>query len=150
MRFLKLLAASLPFIALILIGNSLVAGQYYGGPGGQISGFVYGLNGAGYDWAEINAINGYETYHAFSGMSGFYLMRVPSGVYNVTIYTPGLPLGAGSANVTVIEGSEITVDFHLQQQPIIATPEFQTNMSTIVMVTVFALALGIAKKRLRN
>ena len=148
MRFLRLLAASLLFIVLILVGNGLVAGQYYGGPGGQISGFVYGLNGAGYDWAQINANNGNQTFHTFSGMSGFYLMRVPVGVYNISIYTPGLPLGASNANVTVIDGSATTVDFHLQQQPIVATPEFQTNMSALVMVIVFALAIGVAKKRL--
>ena len=147
MRFLKILATSLLFIAFILVGSTMVAGQYYGGPGGQISGFIYGLNGAGYDWAQINANNGNETFHANSGMSGFYLMRVPAGIYNVSVYTPGLPLEASNANTTVTEGSTATVNFHLQQQPIVAVPEFQTSVSALVMVIVFALAIGVAKKR---
>ena len=141
-----MIAAGLLFIAFTLVGTSMVAAQYYGGPGGQISGFVYGLNGAGYDWAQINANSGNQTFHAFSGMSGFYLMRLPAGVYNVSVYTPGLPLEANNANVTVMDGSEGTVDFHLQQRPVVAVPEFQTNMSALVMVIVFAMAIGIAKK----
>ena len=141
-----MLTVLLLLIAFTLTEGSLVAGQYYGGPGGQVSGFVYGTNGGGYDWAEIFAKNGNGTFQAFSGMSGFYLMRLPAGVYTLSVYTPGLPLGANSATITVTDNSSLTVNFQLQQEPVVATPEFQTNLSVLVMALVFSVAIAILKK----
>ena len=147
MRSLRLLATLALITALILSVQGRVFGQYYGVAGGQINGFVFGPNGFGYDWARIDANNGNQTFHAFSGMSGFYLMRVPAGVYNVSVYTPAVPLETSSANVTVTEGSTATVNFHLQLQPIVAVPEFQTNMSALVMAIALAISIGITNKK---
>ena len=143
-------AVSLLFVVFLLVSSRLVAAQYYGGPGGQISGFVYGTNGVGFDWAQLRATNGNQTFHAFSGMSGFYLMRVPVGVYNVSVYISGLPLYADNmTNVTVTQDSIATVNFHLQQLPTTPVPEFQTDITALVMAAVFAATLAIMKRRSR-
>jgi hypothetical protein len=134
-------------IVFTIMGTSIVSAQYYGGPGGQISGFVYGVNGGGVDWTQISANNGTHIFHAFSGMSGFYLMRVPVGVYNVSVYVPDLPLWANSANVTITDGSSVTVNFHLQQQPVVVVPEFQTNVAVLVMTFAFAAAVVVVKRK---
>ena len=145
MRSSRLLPVLLLVLAFTLAG-SLVSAQYYGGPGGQISGIVYGTNGGGYDWAEITASSGTQTFHAFSGMSGFYLMRVPAGVYTLSVSTPGLNLMGNSSTVTVTDNSSLTVNFHLQQQSIIPTPEFQTNLSPLILFLAFAAAIVVLKK----
>jgi len=139
---------SILFIVFLLASSRIVNAQYYGGPGGQISGFVYGGNGVGFDWSQLSASNGNQTFHAFSGMSGFYLMRVPAGVYNVSVYVSGLPLAAPSvSNVTVTQDSTVTVDFHLQVITQTPVPEFRSDIATLVMVIVLAAALAILKKR---
>jgi len=126
LRSLRLIAATLLFVVFLLASSRLVIAQYYGGPGGQISGYVFGTNGLGFDWAQISANNGNQTFHAFSGMSGFYLMRVPAGVYNVSVYVPELPFYAKNVtNITITQGSSAAVNFQLQQQPVVAVPEFQ-------------------------
>jgi len=145
LRSTHLLPVLLVIIALILTG-SLASAQYYGGPGGQISGFVYGTNGGGYDWAEITANSNNQTFHAFSGMSGFYLIRVPPGVYKLSISTPGLNLVGNSTTVTVTDNSSLTVNFHLQQPSIIPTPEFPTNLTPLILVLAFAGAIAVLKK----
>jgi len=138
-------------IVFLLATSRIVNAQYYGGPGGQISGFVYGGNGVGFDWAQLSASNGNETFHAFSGMSGFYLMRVPVGIYNVSVYVSGLPLAAPSvSNVTVTQDSTATVDFHLQEITGTPVPEFRSDLTMAVMVVVMAAALAILKIRKRT
>jgi len=142
-----LFAAPLLCVIFLLVSTRLVAAQYYGGPGGQISGYVFGTNGAGYDWAQISANNGTETFRVFSGMSGFYLMRVPPGIWNVSVYVPDLPLYANSvANVTITLDSSVTVNFQLEPQSNVAVPEFQANITGLVMVFVLAAALIAVKK----
>jgi hypothetical protein len=109
---------------------------------------VYGGNGVGFDWAQLSANNGNQTFHAFSGMSGFYLMRVPAGVYNVSVYVSGLPLAAPSVgNVTVIQDKTAMVNFHLQEVSTTPVPEFQTDITTIVMMVVLAATLIVMKRR---
>jgi hypothetical protein len=142
-----LIATGLFFIVFTLVATSIVAAQYYGGPGGQLSGFVYGPNGAGADWVQILANNGSQTFHGFSGMSGFYLMRLPAGVYNVSVYDPGLLRWANSVNVTITDGSSITLDFHLQWPPAVAVPEFQTNMAGLIMALALAASIALAKRK---
>lgn len=142
-----MIAAGLVFIIFTLATTRIVTAQYYGGPGGQISGFVYGPNGAGADWVQILANNGTHTFHGFSGMSGFYLMRVPAGTYNVSVYDPGLLRWAKSVNVTVADGSEITLDFHLQWPPAVPVPEFQTNMALLVMALALAASIALTKRK---
>jgi hypothetical protein len=80
-------------------------------------------------------------------MSGFYLIRVPAGVYNLSVHAPVLTLYANNVtNVTVTDGSSATVNFQLQQQSSVAVPEFQTDVTGLVMVVVFAATLLIMKK----
>ena len=124
------------------------APEYYGGAGGTISGTVIGPSGYVVDWTQISAISGNQTFEAFSGFSGFYLMRVPAGTYNVSVYDPYDPqYWAPNANVTVTDGSSSTVNFDLQQQPPSTIPEFQPNLSVFVAVLVVA-ATCFASRRL--
>ena len=126
-------------IVLILVGSRLVHAQsqqqYYGGPGGEITGRVIGVNGYPVDWAAVHASDGQHTYIAFSGMSGVYLMRVPVGTYYVTVDDPGYR--ADSATINVTENSSNTVNFHLEQ---IAVPEFQSNAAPLIMSLILAAA----------
>ncbi len=136
MRFV--LAASL-VIALLLVGSRLVEAQssqqYYGGPGGEITGRVIGVNGYPVDWAAVHASDGQHTYQVFSGMSGVYLMRVPVGTYFVTVSVAGYRADGATVNVT--ENSSNTVDFHLE----VAVPEFQPNGAPLIMVLTLAAIL---------
>ncbi len=124
-------------ISMVLASKTLVfassAPKYYGGAGGTISGTVVGPSGNVVDWTQISAVSGNQTFEAFSGFSGFYLMRVPAGIYNVSVYDPYSPqYWAPNANVTVTDNSSSTVNFYLQQQPPSAVPEFQPNLSVLV------------------
>jgi len=131
----------------------LVAAQqppFNGEEGGQISGTVVGVTGHVVDWAQINAKNGNQTFEAFSGFNGFYLMRVPAGVYNVTVYDPYNPeYWANSANVTVTDGSSSTVDFYLQLQPPSTVAEFEPRLSVVVLILTLG-ATCFASRRLKR
>jgi O-acetylhomoserine/O-acetylserine sulfhydrylase-like pyridoxal-dependent enzyme len=145
MRFI--LTASL-VLGLLLVGSSLVFAQstqqYYSGPGGAITGMVIGVDGHPFDWATIYASNNQQTFEAFSGMSGVYQMRVPSGTYNVTVsaheYT------ANGATVTVTDNSSNTVNFYLQQ----TVPEFQPMIEPLLMAFTIVLVFFIFKRTNSN
>lgn len=143
MRPATFIVISLLGISLILAGNNLAAAtsgpNYYGGAGGTISGTVVSPSGNVVDWSQIYANNGNQTFEAFSGFNGFYLMRVPAGTYNVSVYDFYNPAyQAPSVNVTVANGSNTTVDFYLQPEPPVAAPEFQPNV--LVLVAMLAMA----------
>lgn len=135
------MAASL-VIALMLIGISLVVAQspqeYYGGPGGEITGIVLGVDRIPVDWALIYAKSSQSTFQTFSGMSGVYQMRVPVGIYNVTVNVPGFRANSASVNVTL--NSSTTANFYLERSDV-PVPEFQPDMALIVMALTFAVAL---------
>jgi len=145
MRFI--LTASLA-LALVLIGSSLVFAQstqqYYGGPGGEITGMVIGVNGHPFDWATIYASNSQKTFEAFSGMSGVYQMRVPAGTYNVTVSVQGYM--ANSATVNVTDNSSNTVNFYLQ----LPIPEFPLIIEPLLIAFTVALVSVIFKKAYSN
>lgn len=145
MRFV--LTASL-VLALVLIGSSLVfaqsAQQYYGGPGGEITGMVIGVDGHPFDWATVYAGNSQQTFEAFSGMSGVYQMRVPAGAYNVTVSAHGYT--ADSTTVNVTDNSSNTVNFYLQQ----AVPEFPPMIEPLLILFTVALVFFIFKKAHSN
>lgn len=154
MRSSTIFVCLLVVLSLVLAGRSFVFAssvpKYYGGAGGTISGTVIGPTGNVVDWTQISAISGNQTFEAFSGFSGFYLMRVPAGTYNVSVYDPYNPqYWAWNANVTVTDGSSSTVNFYLQQQPPSAVPEFQPNLSVLVGVLVLA-ATCFASRRLKH
>jgi hypothetical protein len=133
---MRAVLAPLLVIVFILVGSRLVQAQsqqYYGGPGGEITGRVIGVNGYPVDWAAVHASDGNRTYEVFSGMSGVYLMRVPVGTYHVTVDVPGYR--ADSATVNVTENSSNTVDFHLEQ---IVVPEFPSNAAPLIMSLILA------------
>jgi hypothetical protein len=141
-------------ISLVLVGKSLVFApsvpKYYGGAGGTISGTVVGPTGNVVDWTQIHANSGNQTFEAFSGMSGFYLMRVPAGTYNVSVYDPYNPqYWAPNANVTITDDSSSTVNFYLQQHPPSTVPEFQPNVSALLVALTLA-ATCIAARRLKR
>jgi major membrane immunogen (membrane-anchored lipoprotein) len=141
---------SLLGISLMVAGSSLAlassAPNYYGGAGGTISGIVVSPSGNLVDWSQIHASNGNQTFEAFSGFSGFYLMRVPAGTYNVSVYDFYDPAyWAPSVNVTVTDGSNTTVNFYLQRQPPVAVPEFQPNLLAVVTMLAIAAACVLAK-----
>ncbi len=137
---------SFVFVLLLFSGGLAVAQspqQTYNGPAGQISGNVIGVNGYPFDWALVNASDGYHVFTAFSGMSGFYLMRVPVGTYNVSVHAP--EYWANSATVNVTQDSTVTVDFHLQQSSL-PVPEIQPGIVSIVFALTVATALIISKR----
>lgn len=145
MRFI--LTASL-VLALVLIGGRLVFAQstqqYYGGPGGEITGMVIGVDGHPFDWATIYASNSQQTFEAFSGMSGVYEMRVPLGTYNVTVSAHGYTADSAALNVT--ENSSSTVNFYLQQ----VVPEFPPMIEPLLIAFTIALVSFIFKKAHSN
>ena len=154
MRPLTIFVCFLVVVSLVVASKSFVFASsvpsYYGGAGGTISGTVVSPSGNVVDWTQISAISGNQTFEAFSGFSGFYLMRVPAGTYNVSVYDPYSPqYWAPNANVTVTDGSSSTVDFYLQQQPPSAVPEFQSNLSVLVVVLVIG-ATCLASRRLKR
>ena len=134
-------------IVLMLSWGELVVAlsprQNYGGPEGQISGFVIGVNGYPVDWALVNATDGQHAFTAFSGMSGFYLMRVPSGTYNISVYAPGFWAYATGVNVT--EDSTVEVDFHLQPSTV-PVPEIQPGLVPVVLALTIAAALAVSRR----
>lgn len=153
MRLSTVFVVSLLIITFALVGGKLVfaasAPKYFGGTGGTISGRVVSPSGGVVDWAQIHAKNGNQTFEAFSGFSGFYLMRVPAGTYNVSVYDfYNPPYWAPSVNVTVTDGSSSTVNFYLQQQPPAPIPEFQPNVLALVsMLAIAAACIVIGRLR---
>ena len=137
MRYAQTLLAFSLLMVLIFAANRFVFAQspeqYYGGPGGDITGFVIGVNHYPVDWAQIYARNVNVTFEAFSGMSGMYRMRVPAGNYVVSVYVLGYDANNLDANVTV--GSMVRLDFQLQQTQT-PVPEFP--------LTAFATAIALA------
>jgi hypothetical protein len=98
------------------------------------------------DWAQIYAKTGNQTFEAFSGFSGLYLMRVPSGTYNVSVYDFYNPhYWAANVNVTVTDGSSTTVNFYLQPPPA-PIEEFQPNVVALVTVLSVAATCVIARR----
>jgi len=140
-------------ISIVLASSNSAFGSYspkYYGVGGTISGIVVSPGGNVVDWSQIHATAGNQTFEAFSGFSGFYLMRVPAGTYNVSVYdfyNPGY--WAPRVNVNVTNGSNTTVDFYLQPQAPSAVPEFQPNLLALIIMVAIA-ATGTVTKRLRR
>ena len=138
-------------ISLLLTANAFVfasSSPQDFGPGGTISGIVVAPGGAVVDWSQIYAKNGNQTYEAFSGFSGFYLMHVPAGTYNVTVYDFYNPVyWAPSVNATITDGSSLTVNFYLQPHaPPAAVPEFQPDLTAVLMMVSIAAACILAKR----
>lgn len=139
-----ILMASL-FVTLLLVGCRLVVAQspqqYYGELGGEITGRVVGVDGYPVDWAAVHANDGQQTYQVFSGMSGVYLMRVPVGMYYVTVDVPGYRADGVTVNVTA--DSSNTANFQLE----VAVPEFQSNIAQWVTALTLAVTLIFISKR---
>jgi len=142
---------SLLSISIMLAASNLARASstpnFYGGAGGTISGTVVSPTGNGVDWSQIYAKDGDQTFQAFSGFSGFYLMRVPAGTYSVSVhdfYNPAY--WAPTVTVTVTDGSNTTLNFYLQSQPPSAVPEFQPNLLSVVAM-VAIVAAGIITRR---
>ena len=155
----SLLVSSL-VIALVLVMSSVVLAQsspqqYYGAGGGEIAGYVFGVSKQPLDWAEIYARSNQSTYQAFSGMSGFYEMRLPAATYNLTVNVPGyeayvtnatvvkgssmvMNFNLNTITVTVSDGSSSIINFYLQQTQT-PVPEFQSSLP--LMLTTFTLAV---------
>jgi len=141
---------SLLGILLVLAGSNLALASstpnYYGGAGGTISGLVVSPSGNVVDWSQIYANNGNQTFEAFSGFSGFYLMRVPAGTYNVSVYDFYNPVyWTPSVTVNVTVGSNSVVNFYLQPQPPAVVPEFQPNLLAVVAMLAVGAACIITK-----
>jgi len=144
-------------IALMLLGAKLVAAQSQpqqyggGGGGGMIRGTVLGFNM--FDqlepiaWATVYANGGHRTFIAYSSSGGFYEMFVPAGRYNVTVTQPGYL--SYSNSVAVSDGSTSSINFVLEQSHV-PVPEFQPNMTFIVMVLTLAGALFVRRRSMKR
>jgi len=154
LRLPTILIAIVLATTLMLLGTGYVlaasAPAYYGGEGGTISGTVISPTGTLVDWSQIHATDGNQTFEAFSGFSGFYLMRVPAGTYNISVYDPYSPeWWAQNATVTVTDGSTTTVNFYMQLQPPFPVPEFQPDL--VALLSILALvATCVAAGRSRK
>ena len=141
MKLFTTLIVLLLAITLALVESNLVfamSANPYSGTGGTITGTVVSPSGNVVDWAQIYARSGNQTFEAFSGFSGLYLMRVPAGMYNVSVYDFYNPqYRAANVNVTVTDGSSTTVNFYLQPPPT-PMPEFQPDV--VALVSVFSVA----------
>ncbi|MGD0424261.1 MAG: carboxypeptidase-like regulatory domain-containing protein [Candidatus Bathyarchaeia archaeon] len=169
MKHVRLFLISSLIVVSILATNGIVLArpqpfQYYGGDGGEISGYVFSAGKQPFDWAAIYARSTQRTFQAFSGMSGFYEMRLPSGTYSVTVNVPGyealvtnatvtqgsatnLNFYLNSMNVTVSEGSSSVINFYLQQTQT-PVPEFQPAMTLLVLI--IALTSTVIFRRLKK
>jgi len=159
-------------IALISITSGSVFAQshpqqYYGAGGGEIDGYVIGANNQPYDWAAIYANNGQQTFEAFSGMSGFYEMRVPAATYNVTIKVPGyealvtnttvtngstsnMNFNLNSIDVSVSSGSSSVINFYLEQNQT-PVPEFQPSLPlTLIAFILVAIFIFRRSRKTQN
>jgi hypothetical protein len=117
--------------------------------GGAISGTVVGPTGTVVDWAQIYANGENHTYEAFSGFSGFYLMRVPAGTYNVSVYDFYNPsYWAPNVTVTVTDGSTNAVNFYLQYPGVTPLPEF--SQSSIIVYFLGLAAVCVVARRFRK
>ncbi len=162
----KIFATLLAIALILLISTQTIAAQpqpqqYYGITGGEITGYVLG-NTTPLDWAIIHAKSNQQTYEAFSGMSGVYLMRVPVGTYNVSANFPGY--ATSSANVTVADNSSTTLTFHLANSINVAVsagsssvinyyleenqvpvPEFQPSFTLIIIALMLVVTVVLRK-----
>ena len=143
-------------IALIVLGSKFVSAQphpaqYYGTGGGMIQGYILGFNMwdqlEPISWASVYANNGQRTFVAYSSQGGFYSMFVPVGFYNVTIVQPGyVPY---SNTVAVSDGSTSSINFYLEQSHV-PVPEFQPNLTLMVMILTLGAALVIRRRSLKR
>jgi len=156
MKPLQLLLAVSVFIALMVLGSKMVLAQpqpsqYSGSGGGAIQGTVLGFNMwdqlEPIPWATVTANNGVHSFTAYSGGGGFYFMFVPTGMYNVTVNQPGY--FAYSNIVAVSDGSTSTINVTLELSHV-PVPEFQPNLSVIVMVLTLGAALVIRRRSVRR
>jgi len=136
---------------LVLVASNLALAastpKYYAGAGGTISGIVVSPSGSVVDWSQIHANDGNQTFEAFSGFSGFFLMRVPAGTYRVSVYDFYNPsYSAPNVTVTVTDGSNIMVNFYLQPQPPAVVREFEPNMVTAVAMLAIAAACIVTRR----
>ena len=169
MKHARLFLISSLIVVSILVTNGIVLArpqpsQYYGDDGGQISGYVLSPGKQPFDWAAIYARSTQQTFQAFSGMSGFYEMRLPSGTYNVTVNVPGyealvtnatvtpgsattVNFNLNSMNVSVSAGSSSVINFYLEQTQT-PVPEFQPAITLLVLI--IALTSTLIFRRLRE
>jgi hypothetical protein len=149
-------------LALILATNKYAVAsspQQYFGDGGEITGYVLGVNNRPIDWAVIYARSTQHTYESFSGMSGLYQMRAPTGTYNVTVNASGY--NAASTNVTVSINSSTIANFYLAAMNVSVpggsssiiniyltqtqVPEFQPSLSLTLVALTLAITLVLRK-----
>jgi hypothetical protein len=162
MKASRCIVVSILILALILaMSRYAVASspQQYYGDGGEITGYVLGVNNQPIDWASIYAKDTQHTYEAFSGVNGVYQMRVPTGTYNVTVNASGY--NTAGTNVTVSINSSTIVNFHLATMNVSVSggsssvinvyltqtqvPEFQPSLSLTLVVLTLAVTLLLRK-----
>lgn len=138
--------------------------QYYGEGGGVINGYVLGVNKEPLDWASIYADNGQHKFLAVSGAGGFYEMRVPAALYNITIYAPGyealipaqvavtngsttkVNFNLNSISVSVSSGSSSVINFYLEQTQT-PVPEFPSGLLLALIASMLAVVLLTKSRR---
>jgi hypothetical protein len=152
--YVLLITALLPTTAVAVVAQP--EPQQYYGIGGQITGYILGVNRQPLDWAAVYATDNEHTFQAFSGMSGGYTMRVPAGRYNVTVYVPGYEASSKNATVTVDSftnlnfylsikvavsgGSSSSINFYLNQTQV-PVAESKANRPLIFSILTLAAAV---------
>lgn len=152
MRLLRSAIVVTILIALVFFGKPVAAQsnpQQSGG--GIISGTVLGFDM--WDqlepiaWASVYANNGQRTFVAYSSSGGYYEMFVPVGWYNVTVVEPGYQ--TNNNTIFVSDGSKSNINFYLEQSHV-PVPEFQPDMTLVVMVLTLAGALVIRRRSTKH
>ena len=108
----SILRKSISLVAGALVSVAICSGQNVGG---KVSGRVTDPTGAIILGASLSArdINTGVLSTGQSDTSGYYVLELPIGVYNITATSKGFATST-QQNVTVTVGGDVGVDFHLQ------------------------------------
>ena len=110
--------------------------------GGYIQGYVYGFDMYNelipLEWVQVSASNANYHFSTSTGGDGGYLLYLPVGAYNVTVYAPGFTSSSQTAAVPNGGGSQVS--FYLQESGV-PVPEFPSGVFPMLLALIGGAAL---------